>query len=46
MICMSSSATSSLIDKVSDDYNVEVLYWRDKLKNRINVRSMTYEIYH
>ena len=40
MICMSSSATS-LIDKVSDDYNVEVFCWWDKLKDRINVRSIT-----
>ena len=40
MICMSSSATS-LIDKVSDDYNIEVFCWRDKLKDRINVRSIT-----
>lgn len=37
MICMSASATSSIIDKVADDYDVEVLFWGDKLKEVVKV---------
>lgn len=37
MVCMSTSATSDIIDKVADDYDVEVLFWGDKLKDVIKV---------
>ena len=48
MICMSASATASLIDKLSDDFDHEVLYWRDRLMEKIDVshtNSMRMTIY-
>lgn len=33
MVCMSASSTASLIDKVVDDYDVDVHFWKEKLKD-------------
>lgn len=32
MICLSPSATSQIIDQITDSYDVDVLFWADKLK--------------
>ena len=36
MVCMSSSVTTSIIDKISEDYDAEVKSWRNKLKVLLN----------
>ena len=45
MICMSSSVTTSIIDKISEDFDAEVKYWRDNLKSHLqDVRMFLYVI--
>ena len=45
MICMSSSVTTSIIDKISEGFDAEVKYWRDNLKSHLqDVRMFLYVI--
>ena len=37
MVCMSAPVTSRIIDSVVDDYNVDVLFWADELKQHFKV---------
>ena len=37
MVCLSASATSKLIDELSDDYDVKVMYWKDDLMQYVKV---------
>ena len=37
MVCVSSGVTSRIIDKIVEDYNVDVLFWADELKQNIQV---------
>lgn len=37
MICMSSSVTSNLIDKIANDYDAAVFAWKDELSRHIQV---------
>ena len=39
MVCLSYSATTNLIRKLSEDHNADVLYWSDDLKKLIPVSS-------
>ena len=37
MVCMSARVTSRIVDKIVEDYNVEVLFWADELKDNLQV---------
>lgn len=37
MVCMSASSTSKIIDNLSDDYDVQVMFWGDELKQYFKV---------
>ena len=37
MVCMSPKVTSSLIDKITDDYDAEVMEWAHELERCIEV---------
>ena len=40
MVCMSAPVTSRIIDNVIDDYNVDVMFWADELKQHYKVHRM------
>ena len=42
MICMSSSATTKLIDEVAEGFDAEVMVWSDALKRNVMVRVKKY----
>ena len=37
MVCMSARVTSRIVDKIVEDYNVEVLFWADELRDNLKV---------
>ena len=39
MICMSASASSKIIEDLSDCYDIQVKIWGDDIKEHIEVRS-------
>ena len=40
MVCMSARATTRIVDKIVEDYNVNVLYWADDLKDNLQVFNL------
>lgn len=39
MICLSPSGITNLVDKLSEDYDVEVKFWMDGMKESLEVRG-------
>ncbi|XP_065917243.1 uncharacterized protein [Dysidea avara] len=43
MVCLSHKRTIALVNRLSEDHDVEVLFWADELKKYIEERSFNYE---
>ena len=44
MVCMTSSVTTTIVDKIAEDYDAEVKAYRDQLINKLReVRSFALE---
>ena len=45
MICFSLPGTVKLIDKLSEDYDVDVLFWSDNFKEAVKVNIKLYSCF-
>ena len=45
MVCMSASATSKIIEDLSDSHDIQVKLWGDELKEHIEVRYIMLFLY-
>ena len=41
MVCLSSSGTVKLIERLNQDYDIEVQFWADDMKNALEVQNYT-----